>query len=482
MAAAVIARGGDHPARLVSRAPVAPRRHADRLVDPRLRRVLFLAGLAISLLMVARTQVGGDQLDLLARGWRLAARGDLVPYGNPLSNGGNEPGALTSVIVGLPLLVRMDHVAPVVLVWLTHLLAWFLLDRTMARALGGAARARTLFCLFYWLSPWQLYYAGVLWNPSYLFLVGAVHLATSFAQRERARFGASCMHALALGLAVQLHPQAMILIFASAFLLWRRYFRLRWPAFALGAGLSGVTLVPWVQAALVDRSILPGGTGFPFRGLVLVQPMLRGVLYWLRYPTFLVMDRMERPDFTSAFGAGVDRILTPLSGIVRTVAGWGLLLLVLALTVRLVRRYARLLRRPLPTTASGRTWLIGYTLAVGAAALLSFAASPTSVMGWQGFIALHAAVLPLALGLEVVLRAPRWRRAAVLVPLYGAVAVLSLLGMALASPDFRCGGRGNVNLPLVADHPMFHDLGISDRCPFPVDPAGGWWPDALPRE
>src|SRR6476620_4933581 len=112
-------------------------RRADRLADPRLRRTLFAAGIAISVLMVVRTQVGGDQLALLVRGWRLAALGQLVPHGNPLSNGGNEPGAVTSLIVGLPLFLRMDHIAPVWLVWITHLLAWWLLDRTLARALGG---------------------------------------------------------------------------------------------------------------------------------------------------------------------------------------------------------------------------------------------------------------------------------------------------------------------------------------------------------
>src|SRR6187551_1392563 len=166
------------PSAVAHRDPGGAAGSARWLARPSSRRALFLAGAAISLLMVLRTQVGGDQLDLLARGWRLAARGDLVPHGNPLSNGGNEPGAVTSLVVGLPLFLRMDHLAPVWLVWVTHLLAWWLLDRTLARALGGGARARTLFAAFYWLSPWQLYFAGLLWNPSYLFLAGAAHLAT----------------------------------------------------------------------------------------------------------------------------------------------------------------------------------------------------------------------------------------------------------------------------------------------------------------
>lgn len=474
------------------RAPVtASPRPGSVLADPRLRWALFLAGAAISLLMVVRTQVGGDQLDLLARGWRLAARGDLVPHGNPLSNGGNEPGAVTSLIVGLPLFLRMDHIAPVWLVWITHLLAWWLLDRTLRSGLGGGGggqrfgphgeRARTLFAVLYWLSPWQLYFAGLLWNPSYLFLAGAVHLATAWAQRERARFGASFAHALALGIAAQLHPSAMILVFASAFLLWRRYWRVHWGGFLLGGALASLTLIPWLVAVRADPTLLPGGKGFPFRGLILVQPMLRGIGYWLRYPTFLVTAKMERPDFTGAFGVAADAVLAPAANVLRELAGWLLLPVVLAVTVGVWRRRFGLLRRPLAAAANGRTWLFGYALWTAVAALLSFAASPTTVMGWQGLIALHAAVLPVVLGLDAWLRTRRGRRFVWLVPTYAAWSVLLLLGMALSSPHYRCGGRLNINLALLGDHAMFHDLRISERCPFPIEPVTGWWPDALSK-
>ena len=57
--------------------------------------------------MVIRSQVGGDQLNLLARGWLLAARGQFIPYGNPLSTGGKAPGGITSLLVGLPLSVSI---------------------------------------------------------------------------------------------------------------------------------------------------------------------------------------------------------------------------------------------------------------------------------------------------------------------------------------------------------------------------------------
>ncbi|MGH6958963.1 MAG: hypothetical protein ACREE7_00615, partial [Dongiaceae bacterium] len=83
--------------------------HASRPALPeaaaagRLRWALFAMGLALSAWMVARSQVGGDQLNLLARGWLLVEEGVWVPYGNPTSSGGAQPGGLTSLLVALPL-------------------------------------------------------------------------------------------------------------------------------------------------------------------------------------------------------------------------------------------------------------------------------------------------------------------------------------------------------------------------------------------
>jgi hypothetical protein len=62
----------------------------------------------------------------------------LIPFGNPLSTGGHEPGALTSLLVGLPLLVWRDYRAPVVAIVLGHVLAYFLLDRVARRRSAGA--------------------------------------------------------------------------------------------------------------------------------------------------------------------------------------------------------------------------------------------------------------------------------------------------------------------------------------------------------
>jgi hypothetical protein len=55
--------------------------------------------------MVFRSQVEGDTLNMLARGWRFAFAGEWLQYGLPTSAGGKSPGGLLSLLVGLPLLV-----------------------------------------------------------------------------------------------------------------------------------------------------------------------------------------------------------------------------------------------------------------------------------------------------------------------------------------------------------------------------------------
>lgn len=184
-----------------------------------LRRAAVLLGLVLSAAMVARSQAGGDQLNLLSRGWLLAERGELIPYGNPLSSGGDGPGIATTLLVAAPLAAWTHHRAPVVWIWLLHLAAFALLDHRLKRVL--TPWERTTFAVVYWLNPWRLEASAFLWNPNFLYFFGALHLVTAFDQRERAGFGASFVHILALGIGAQLHP-AMLLLIVASLLFWRR--------------------------------------------------------------------------------------------------------------------------------------------------------------------------------------------------------------------------------------------------------------------
>jgi len=454
---------------------------ADRL---RLKRAaLFLIGLAIGLVMVARSQVSGDQLNLLARGWLFAEKGQLIPYGLPTSAGGNSPGSLTSLLVGLPLVVWRDYRAPTMLVFLCHVAAYLLLDRTLRGVLSG--HGRTLFAVFFWLNPWRLHFSGFLWNANYLVMFGALHLWTVRRQRRRASFWLSFVHVLAIGAMMQLHSSFVILALATVLLAWRGYFKPHWLGAACGALVVAGSLVPWLLAVRADPSLMPSGTGFLGRGLVLLFPLVRGVLYWLRYPSLSFSGTgnadMTTLDFASTLGSSTDAALVVVLGFLTQIVGPATLLLPLLANGWLWRRVRRGVLRRLPEDASDRCWLLGYVRWVFVAMVVSAGLSPTTIMAWQGFSVLHAAVLAVVLYL-MVLGHTRLGRAARLVPsLYAWLAILLLVAMAFGAPHYRVGGRHAHAIALRADHPMLPDLGIDRVGSVTIDSVNGWWPDALPR-
>lgn len=447
------------------------------------RRLIFGVGLGLMLLMAWRAQSGGDQLNLLSRGWLWAERGVFLPYGNPLSSGGNDPGPLTTLLVGAPLFLWRDHRAPIVLVLVSHLLAYLLLDRVIARALP--ARERLLFALVYWLNPWRLHFSGFLWNPNHLFVAGAVHLSTAWASRERARFGSSFAHVAALGLASQLHPSFVILGFASLLLVARRAIRIHWPGLLAGVAVVALSYWPWLRVVYAgQRDILPGSEGFPLRGLIYLFPLLRGWLYWIRYASLYVPGDVLQLDFVDTLGAQCSNLVARPLGLALAALTPLTVALPLGANARLLRRFRRRLRRRAPPQGA-RAWLREYAFVSLLAATISFALAPTTVMAWQALIVLHAAVLPLLFLAAAALRLPRRRALAGRLAIAWAIAsVLITATLAFGSRRYRCHGSELMGFGVVLrhDHPMFHDLMIDETCPIPFDAESGWWPDALPEE
>ncbi|MBI4168648.1 MAG: hypothetical protein HY510_01775 [Acidobacteria bacterium] len=439
---------------------------------------LFLTGIALSLLLVARSQVGADQLILLARGWLLITDGHWVPFGNPTSRGGAVPGGATAVVVGLPLLVWRDDRAATLLITILHALGYWMLDRLL-RATAGVPE-RVLFAVLYWLNPWRLYYSGFLWNPNYLFFFGAVHAWTVHRQRRQPSGRHSFLLVVTLGLAFQLHPSALLLLVATALLWLRGYFRMQWAACACGAVAVAASLVPWALHSGGDPASLPGSGGFAGRGLLFVFPLLRGVLYWLRYGSLWISGKLVSFDFTRALGPEASALVAPLArGIALAVAVLTPGFTILA-NLRLWRSPVLRRLRSIDPDASGRGWIRGYVRWCFVAAVLVFAIAPTTIMNWQVLALFHAAVLPIVLWAGAMARTRQrrwvWRSAAA----WTAASVLIGVAMAFGSPRYYWVERSFEVPTLRYDHPMLHELGIQDRCPLRTNDPEGWWPDILP--
>lgn len=442
--------------------------------------LIFAVGLAISALMVTRSQVTIDQFNLLARGWKLAFEGEWIPYGVWATGGGRHPGGATSLLVGLPLFAWEHHRAPVLLILASHVVAYLLLWSALRRILGSAELL--LFAIIYWLSPWRLFFSGFLWNPNFLFVCGALHFFTAWRLRERAAFWPSLAHALGLGIAMQLHLSAFLLVVSSAVLWWRRYLRLHLGAVVAASALIGLSLAPWLLAMIEEPSLLPVSRSSLGHGLFALTPVLQGIVHWLRFAAVGVNRSMACLDFAGVGGPAMASIqeLLPwfrllLSAPTTLLAGWA--------HWRLWRRPGGLWRR-YRDGDSARSWLYGVLRWSFLGALVVFGLSPVGVTGHGLLSIVHLAVLPvvLALGGLVAGRGSRALPAAV-----GAYAVLMVaLGLALSvgSPAYRCGGPRCLTAhfsvpPLVADHRMFDDLGIRATCELVVGEPTGWWPDGL---
>jgi hypothetical protein len=451
-------------------------REDENLFGPLFSRlpILFALGLAISLLMVARSQVSGDQLNGLARGW-LFTHGEWIQYGLTTSANGKAPGGLSAALSGVALLAWRDYRAPALLILLSHVLAYLLLDRTLGRVLGG--RERLLFCVLYWLNPWRVYHSAFVWPANWLFLFGAVQLWAVYTQRRRSSFWVSLLHVLALGAFFQLHSSFFLLALAAVLLAVRGWFRPNWAGVAVGAGVSALALIPWVESVVANPALLPGSKGFPFRGLILVFPLVRGVLYWLRYASLSVGGDMTTFDFTPLLG-GAGGWLGRSVSVAAIAVGIASVAAPAMAAAWMWRRNRPRWRRP-QTAMSDRTWLHGYVVWTFAASVASFAVSPTTIMAWQSFSVLHVAVLPLLLWVVVLLRSRHREAMQRLARLWlGALLVLLVL-ITVAAPRYRRGGRDPVGIVVHEDHPMYHELGILDHCSVTVDPKSTWMPDVF---
>ena len=464
------------------------------------RRLAVGLGLMISAFMVCRAQVGGDQLNLLSRGWLLVERGVFIPYGNPLSSGGDGPGIATTLAVAGPLWIWRDHRAPVAAIWILHAAAWVLLDRRFRQALSPWERAA--FAVVYWLNPWRLEGSAYLWNPNFLFFAGALHFATAFDQRQRPRFMASFLHLLALGIGAQLHPAMLLLIVASVLLWQRGVVRVHWGGVVAGGAVTLALLVPWWQAIAGTPSIVAASQGFLFRGLLLVQPWIKGLSYWLRLPSLLIGGESSAFDFSPLLGAAVDRLLTPVARGLVVFAGGATLIVALAANIGFLRRrFAGGVRAALArsrTPVGPRQFVEDYAFWCLLAAVVVFAMIPTTPQGWQAVPLMQAAVIPIVLWWGRKLAAPPAApgsvfaadaadsaRVIVFRRLLCGVAVAAILldlSLAVGGRNFRCGGRRPISFLLRASSPMFEDLGLQRTCPWQLNVPNAWWPDVLPEE
>lgn len=416
----------------------------------------FGFGLSVGFLMVANSQLTGDQAQMLNLGWQLSHNHRWISHGMITSAGGFSPGGFTGLLIAAPLMIWNDYRAPALFILLLNAGAFLLLVRAVKPALTPFGLQ--LLLILGWLSPWHLYFAAHVWDPNLMFVFAVLHLITAQRMAQYKETGTTAAHVLLIGLSLQIHTSAVVLCILSMVLFFTGRLKVSWIGCAIGLVICGASLMPWFLAAHRDPTLVPGDKGFLFRGLVYLFPLLRGALYWIKLSSLSFVERMYALDFTTVAGptagpylTAAAKALSQLTSVTFILSAW--------LQWRFFRKAPRLFLPECFAEYRPRPWLRFYVTSMGAAALIAFALSPTTIMFWQVFIAMPASVIAAVVSAEVLFRS-RWKRVTHGVARAWVVASAAiLLSQAVAAPMYRCGGS-----VINGVRPMLEDLHARLEC------------------
>ncbi len=378
----------------------------------RYHNALFAAcifvGLLLSWLFSDHQLLTGDQTQMLYKGYLGAYEGVWLSYGNAASAVGNVPGSLSAWLIGGPLLLWDSPYAPMVLLLAMRLVGFLLFDAVIRQVFDD--RVRLLFLVLCWLNPW-FQYESLLYNPSYLFLFSAMHCWSAWHMRERASFWHMIVHLLAIGMAMQLHYSWPLLAVMSTYLFWRRILKVSWSGVVVAALLIGASLIPYAMEVMsnshitqnVDPEARQRYIGW---GLMHVYPVLKSVLYWLRYGSWLFASKLVN-DTQFIWLAGHEYLQMAAIWLWRIViygVGSATVLLAAKANWQLWRELKPRLLRSDRAPLDGESWLGLYALAAVLAVLVSAALSPIIFNYWHLMLIFPYALFPILLLLV------RWSR------------------------------------------------------------------------
>ena len=402
----------------------------------------YLCLLALLLLSAALTLVLGrnehfdfTQVQFLLHGLYAAFTGQYLPFGVEGGLWGNNPGVLSSWLVGFPFKLVSSSYAPLYLQVLLDVLALILMLRALTQLF--APRAVMLGALFLTLGPWALGTTG--FNPAGFLSLGSALVLSSLVVLRRDRdLKISGLHRLVstlclfLGLTwcLQVHSSWPVL-WLMVLLLWlRRDISLSLVGLILGLILAGLSLAPYLAQVASNPSLtnitnaeqLEGYWGY---GIVHVYPLLLGLLDVLRLGSLWGSPEVLLPVFSGQ------------EGLIATILGYGFIGLywLVGLASLLVTASCAffVLSRFSGGAASGRLHLVrAITLCALLSALLLAAAMPRVITTEDVVVLLPFALLPLLAYFSV--RAPGYKPFLLVSLVF---MVLSLPVMALSSQRFN---------------------------------------------
>jgi len=256
--------------------------------------LLLLVGFSLSLFYAQHQILTGDQTQMLYKGYMGAYNDSWSSFGNAASVVGNVPGSMISLAVGVPIMMYDSPWSPMLLLIFLHLFSYLLLDSVIKDIFK--TELRLVFLVIYWLNPWFLF-ENILYNPSYLFFFSALHIWSAYKQREKSSFFYSALHVLSIGFALQFHYSWLILALLSLYLLFRNMVKVNWFGVAFGVILVGASLVPYAIEFMNNEAIrsnpnVKEGERYIGWGGVHVYPVIKSLIYWLRYGSLFFPNKL----------------------------------------------------------------------------------------------------------------------------------------------------------------------------------------------
>ena len=352
--------------------------------------VVALVGAMLYVWLLSRSWVGKDQIILLTLGEKFARTGVLDPVAKGMSGGGTIPGSLLQLLIGLPLMLWQDYRAPLVLIGVLNILAGIVIYRVASKEFNPTA----LFIYFtiYWLSPWRIVHAAMLWEPAFLFLPAALHFWSASKLAKEKHIVASITLGAVLLAVPQIHGSFLFLWILTALLLWKKELRIHWLGFLIGALIGGATFTPMIVAFF--NSSLPSGLpsdGFIGKGFLFVAPFLKGIIYWLRLPT-LDLEIKEivylQSGWATNVGQSIAVILFHALQIVETLT----IILSLLASWWYIRRF-----RAKEICFNNLSWVERYGFYAFLSLITCGGLAPVYLQRWHVIIALHAAMIGFAI-------------------------------------------------------------------------------------
>ncbi len=367
--------------------------------------LIFLFGFGLSLWMFTTFQLHYDQEQILGKVHKLIALGEWTHFGNRGTGVGYIPGTLLTFLAGVPMMIWYSPYSAMFLILLTHVVALICFYFPLKKFFGPLAAVG--FLILFWLSPWRNEQVE-LYNPSYLFIFSGLHFFSALKLSRERSFAWTTLHVFAMGLCGQVHFSVLILMVASLLLWIFKMVKVNWWGVLFGIFLTALTLLPYFLSlsSLQGHGVeLKASEGFlPGKNLVLIYPVLKACIYWLRYSSFYY----ARHIFTSIhFDWIANEGLRSIVSTVFHVIKWPIGIVTLLVSIRIQWQFLKEIWKHQPfrrstdrRNLSEESWFFHYGFYLFVGMLVAAGLSPVEFNHWHLLLCLPMSVALVSVGVS----------------------------------------------------------------------------------